>query len=243
MTLLKADQNHGVALAGISGLVPRPVDIDQTHTGFTTLRTFRIYRFEPPAVIDGHAEEDEVYLVVLAGSVELLVRRERWRSNDRRFRLTAANSVQPVECAAYLPPHAEYQLTPLTSTDIAYARARPCSGRPPAILMSTPRVDADGVCDLLDESRSAEKLRVRLLYIDAQREAVALKPIRLSDPVGEGLIHLRTTPGNDAARIESAGAAASPIDSWDTLVVACGDYPTLRVAVGASAIGLVVAAQ
>ncbi len=53
------------------GLARRPVDIDQSQTGFANLRSLRIYRFDAGSVIDGHAEEDEVFVVVMAGSVEL----------------------------------------------------------------------------------------------------------------------------------------------------------------------------
>ena len=51
--------------------VQRPVDIDRSQTGFANLRSLRIYRFDKDSVIDGHAEEDEVLIVMMAGSVEL----------------------------------------------------------------------------------------------------------------------------------------------------------------------------
>lgn len=242
MTLLKADHDRGVELAGVPGRVPRPVDIDQTHTGFKTLRTLRIYRFDLPAVIDGHAEEDEVYIVVLTGSVELQMRSEHWSSNATRFTLAAASSQGRVACAAYLPPQAEYGLTPLTASDIAYARARPSDSRAPAIFTATPRQRGDGVCDLLDESSYAERLRIRLLHVDASRNVTALTPIRSTDGVGEGLIHVRTTPVHNAATIKTAAGSVSMIESWDTFAVGPGEYPTLRVAAGSSAMGLVVSA-
>jgi hypothetical protein len=243
LTLLKANQARRVELAGVSGLVPRPVDIDQTLTGFETLQTLRIYRFEPPAVIDGHAEEDEVYLVVLAGSVELVVRSEHWADSATRFTLTAAGPQDRVACAAYLPPHAEYELTPLTAADVAYARARPLGSRPPFIFSSAPRLEADGVYELLDVPHHAERLRLRLLHIDARRKAADLTPIRVSDETGEGLVHVTTAPAQHAARIETATGSITALDSWDTIAVSPREHPTLRIAAGSSALALVVAAS
>ena len=74
------------------------------------------------------------------------------------------------------------------------------------------------------------------------RNATALTPIRSSDGVGEGLIHVRTTPVHNAATIETAGGSASMLESWDTIAVDPGESPTLRVAAGSWAMGLVVAA-
>ena len=243
LTLLKANQTRGVELAGVSGPVPRPVDIDQTLTGFETLRTLRIYRFEPPAVIDGHAEEDEVYLVVLAGSVDLVVRSAHWAASATRFTLTAAGPQDPVACAAYLPPQAEYELTPLTAADVAYARARPSGSRSPAIFTSEPRMSTDGVWELLVERAHAERLRLRLLHIDALSKTVALIPIPASDADGEGLIHVTTTPAQHAARVETTAGAVTSLDSWDTVAVRPREHPILRIAAGSSASTLVVVAS
>ena len=241
MMVLQANHDRGVELAGVPGRVPRPVDIDQTHTGFETLRTLRIYRFQPPHVIEGHAEEDEVYIIVLAGSVELAIRSEHWSNNTTRFTLTAANDQSPAACAAYLPPSAEYTLTPLTAADIAYTRARPSTSRPPAVFTAATRLDEAGRCVLLDESRHAERLRIKLLHVGAGAKAAELTPIRESDHPGEALIHVRTSPAQGAAKMDTPGAPASMLESWDTVAVGPGECPILRIAAGSSAICLVVA--
>ncbi len=241
MSVLKADHDRAVELAG-AGMVPRPVDIDQTQTGFKTLRTLRIYRFSPPQVIDGHAEEDEVYIVVLSGSVKLVVRSKLWDTNTTSFALTAASDHRPATCAAYLPPHAEYVLTPMAASDIAYARARPSTSRRPAVLTSTPQLEESGVWVLLDDSQHAERLRIRMLHVSAGSRAAVLTPIREADPTGEALIHLRCTPVRGAAELETPGASAEMLESWDTIAVAPGERPTLRIAAEASATGFVVAA-
>jgi hypothetical protein len=241
MVVLQANHDRGVELAGVPGRVPRPVDIDQAHTGFETLRTLRIYRFGPPHVIEGHAEEDEVYIIVLAGSVELVIRSEHWSSNTTRFALTAADHRTQVACAAYLPPRAEYALTPLCASDIAYARARPLASRPPAVFTAAPRPREARMCVLLDESKHAERLRIKLLHVGAGAKAVALTPIGESDHAGEALIHVRTTPAHGAAKLDAPGAPGSMLESWDTIAVAPGECPILRIAAESSAICLVVA--
>ncbi len=243
MVVLKANHHRAVELAGVQGLVQRPVDIDQTHTGFDTLRTLRIYRFAPPQVIVGQAEEDEVYIVVLTGTVDLKVRSEHWSSNATEFVVTAANDRSHAACAAFLPPHAEYTLTPRTNSDVAYARARPATSREPGLFAAAPRLEEDGVCVLLDESKHAERLRIRLLHVGVGGRSSALTPIRESDPMGEALIHVRTAPAQSATQLEAPGMPASMLESWDTIAAAPGERPTLRVAPGSSATGLVVAAR
>lgn len=241
MMVLQANQDRGVKLAGVPGRVPRPVDIDQTHTGFETLRTLRIYRFQPPHVIDGHAEEDEVFIVLLAGSVELVIRSDLWAGNSTRFVLTAANHRTQTACAAYLPPHSEYALTPLIASDVAYARARPSTRRPPAVLTAAPRLDENGMWVVLEGSEHAERLRIRLLHVGAGAKAAALTPIRECDQQREALVHVRTTPAQGAATVDTSGARISMLESWDTIAVALRENPVLRIAAGCSADCLVVA--
>ena len=243
LTLIKANHERGVELAGVAGPVPRPVDIDQTQTAFKALRTLRIYHFEPPAVIDGHAEEDEVFMVALTGSADLVIRSDHWSNSQNRYALDAANARDRVACAAYLPPHAEYVLTPRSGADIAYVRATPKGGRPPAILSATPRYDDAGACILLDDATHAERLRLRLLQVDANRKAVALTPIQASERMYEALVHIRTQPARNTARIETLSEPSMLLESWDTFAVAPGESPTLHIAAGSSAVCLMVAAK
>ena len=242
MHVLKADHDRGVELAGVPGRVPRPVDIDQTSTHFKALRTLRIYRFAPPAVIDGHAEGDEVFLVVLAGAVDLVLRSDNWPDSGAPFRLTAANDREAVACAAYLPPQAEYQLTPVVSAEVAYARAKPVGNRAPRILTSAPRVENAGACVLLEESTHAERLRCRLMQIDAGFQSMAVTPIRDDEEQSETLIHLRTRPARSAATLETEESPSTSLESWDTIALAPGSNPTLRVSAGSSAVGFIVMA-
>lgn len=242
MHVLKADHERGVELAGVPGRVPRPVDIDQTATHFKALRTLRIYRFTPPAVIDGHAEEDEVFLVVLAGAVDLVLRSENWTDSGASFRLMAANDHAAVACAAYLPPHSEYRLTPLESAEVAYARATPAGGRSPRILASAPSSENDGAVVLWDEPTHAERLRCRLVQIEARHEPAAVTPLRGDEAQSEALIHVRTTPERGAVTMQTDGQPTTPLESWDTIALAPGSHPTVRLSAGSSLLGLIVTA-
>ena len=242
MQLIKADQDRRVDLAGVPHPVPRPVDIDQTCTHFKALKTLRVYRFAPPAVIDGHAEEDEVLLVVLSGTVELVIRGENWPDSGASFRLTSANDRAAVTCAAYLPPQAEYRLTPLDSAEVAYARATPSGQRAPRILTSAPRVAEGGAVVLWDEQTTAERLRCRLVQVDAALRATAVTLLRDAEVQSEALIYLRTTPARGAAAIATEGSPPLSLDTGDTIAVGPGSHANLHLSVGASVVGFIVTA-
>ena len=242
MHLIKANHDRAVELSGVAGPVPRPVDIDQTSTQFGTLRTLRVYRFSSPAVIDGHAEGDEVLIVVLAGSVDLVMRSENWTNSDTSFRLKAANDHEAVACAAYLPPHAEYRLTPLMAAEVAYARASSTGTRAPGIVTSAPRMEDPGVCVLFEESSHAERLRCRLIQVNAGPQSVAVAPIRDCDRPCEALIHVRTRPERSAVSIATEGSPSTVLESWDTIALAPGSDPILRISPDSMAVGFVVTA-
>ena len=242
MNLIKADHDRRIEIPGVPGLVRRPVDIDQSRTGFTALRTLRIYRFDADSVINGHAEEDEVFIVVIAGSIDLTMNSDNWPDSQRHFKLAAAGDSDNAACVAYLPSHAAYQLIPRGEADVAYARAMPLGSRPPKVFTPQFRRVAAGVSVVLDESTYAERLRLRLVQIDAQQNAVALAPIHESEAIYETLVHVRTMPSERSATITGTAVAPTLLDSWDTFAVASGDRPTLRIVTGSSALALIVMA-
>ena len=92
MKLLQADHDRRLEIPGVPGLACRPVDIDAAKTGFEDLRSLRIYRFEPEGVIEGHAEEDEVYVVLLAGSAKLVITWGAAEEFSEQHTLTAPES-------------------------------------------------------------------------------------------------------------------------------------------------------
>ena len=243
MILIKADHDRRIEIPGVPDLVRRPVDIDQSQTGFKALRTLRIYRFDADSVVKGHAEEDEVFIVVIAGSVELTMSSDNWATTQHHFKLAAASDSGNTPCAAYLPPHATYQLIPRSETDIAYARATPSGSRPPEVFTPQFRTIATGGTLLLDETTYAERLRLRLVQIDTQPNEVALSLIHESEAMCEALMHVRTVPAKRSATVTMADAAPTLLDSWDTVAVPPGESPTLRIAMGSSALAFLVLAE
>ncbi len=251
MKLIKADHDRRLEIPGVPNLVRRPVDIDQSQTGFANLRSLRIYRFDADSVIDGHAEEDEVLIVVMAGSIELTMSEnnspDSQQNSPRPFTLSAANDSHSNPCAAYLPPHAAYRLIPRGDAEVAYARATPAVGRPPNVFNSQirsdqVRLDHAGVAVLFEESTYPQRLRLRLVQIKATQHEIAVTPIAELEDMCEALVHLRTAPTERVATIMSTDARTTPLESWDTVSVTPGDHPTLRVAMGSSALVLVVLA-
>ena len=238
--LFKADHGRRIELEG-AGAAARPVDIDQALTGFAVLRTLRIYHFEPPAVIKGHAEEDEVFIVVLEGEIELQMRSAHWSSSKSRFTLEAADNSESVACAAYLPPHAEYSLTPRSGADVAYARALPTQSRAPAVFLTSPHRSNTSPRLLLDPSVYAERLRLQLWYAEANENAVDMAPAARSPEISETLIHVRSAPTR-AVTVEARGLSGMTLDSWDTIGLSAGERPMLRVAARSSAMSLIVSA-
>ncbi len=238
MKLVRPDFDRRIEIEGVPAPVRRPVDIDQEKTGFANLRTLRIYRFEPGSVIDGHAEEDEVFIILLAGSAELLIKAEG--SDDISVLLSAGADPNNSGCAAYLPPHAVYKLVPREETDVAYARATPVGSIPPKIFFRRVPAPRDGVTVLLDEMDYAERLRLRLLQIDAAQQGTRF---RQPESTHEALFHVRNIkPAGNATLIDSEGTRIE-LESWDTVALVAGERPELQLAARSSVLVLIVLAS
>ena len=242
MKLLKADDQRRVQVPGVPGRVRRPVDIDRAQTAFAHLRSLRIYCFDADSVINGHAEEDEVLIVVVTGSVELTMSENDMQVSSSPLFLSAASDSQSKPCAAYLPPHAAYRLIPRGNAEVAYARATPPGGRPATVFNSQASPGQFGVTVLLKENAYPQQLRVRLLQIKALQQEISFAPIPDPDATCEALVHIRIVPAERGATLTDADGRTSPFESWDTLAVAPGDCPTVRFAMGSSALVLVVLA-
>ena len=113
MQIIEADPARMIDLPGI-GLCPRPVDIDQSVTGFKALKSLRIYRFSAGSVVHGNSEGDEVFIVPLNGEVTMEI--------IGAHPLTAILG-QGAARALYMAPDHSYRLAPKTETLVAYARA------------------------------------------------------------------------------------------------------------------------
>jgi 5-deoxy-D-glucuronate isomerase len=117
---ISSDPNRKIRLEGV-GEVSRPVDIDQSVTGFSQLVSLRIYKFLPEQIINGEAEEDEVCIVFLSGNVTMEVtgkENHAWTIQGRKDVFDGLPHV------VYLPPHYHYKLSPHTDAEVAYARAK-----------------------------------------------------------------------------------------------------------------------
>ena len=119
MMKLPANNQNLIHLHGV-GDVARPVDIDQSVTGFDYLKSLRIYRFETGQVIDGEAEGDEVCIVFMSGNATMEVmgaETHRWEIKGR------TNPFETAPHVVYLPPGYSYRLTPKGTAEVAYARS------------------------------------------------------------------------------------------------------------------------
>ncbi len=241
MQLIKADHDRRLELPGVPAPVRRPVDIDRSRTGFANLRSLRIYRFDAHTVIEGHAEEDEVFVVILAGSVEFNVQEANSEGEWQPFTLSAASGSNHQTCVAYLSPGSAYRLTPQTDADVAYARATPVGGRPSTALTSSVSRDNAGITVLFEEEAYAQHLRLRLLQIKTDKDEVNLSLVEQSEPGYEALIYIRTLPAEGVATVATGGETMQ-LDSWDTVAVAPREFPTVSIARGSSALVLVVLA-
>ena len=238
MILIKPDHHRRIEIPGVQGPVRRPVDIDQATTGFMSLRTLRIYRFDSGSVIEGHAEEDEVFIVVLAGSIELTMTVDP--SQDvRPVTLSAPTGSHGVACAAYLPPQAAYKLISSSESDVAYARATPPTGRPPKVFTSVDGADSSGAQVMLEEMSYAERLQLRLVRFDARNDVVALEPSH-----AEALVHVKgTSPEERIATITGNDLVPVSVDSWDTVATSPDEQLVWKTAMGSTGLIFMVAAR
>lgn len=236
MKLLKPDHHRTIEIPGVPEPVRRPVDIDKAKTGFTTLRSLRIYNFDAGSVIEGHAEEDEVVIVVLNGTIELTLIEHNEAETSQTATVSAPTGPEGKPCAAYLPPEAAYRLKAQTAADVAYARATPANGPKPTFFK--PETQAGHV--LWEEENYPKLLRIRLLQIAATDHEVTLSPIAEGNQ--EALLYLTTNPQEGSATLAGPDDDPQTLTSWDTIALIAGECPSLRIAKGASAQLLVIEA-
>lgn len=242
MKLLKPDHDTLHTVPGVTGTVRKPVNLGQSETGFSRLRSLRLYRFAAGSVIDGHAEEDEVFVIVSAGSVKMEIGFSDDAVNEfGTFTLSAPYEQSSAPFVAYLPPHSVYRMTPHTDANVSYARATTAEVRQPAVLSAEPVRSGATISVLLDERVHAQRLRLKVLHIDAQSEAVLL-PLGDENRTGEeNLVHVQGQPADRVASITN-GTESSILESWDTAALAADERATLDVPRGANIAVIVVSA-
>lgn len=121
MLIIDTDEARMIDLPGV-GPCPRPVDIDESVTGFRALKSLRIYRFRPGSAIAGESEVDEVFVIPVTGRIALSI--------TGAHPVTAELSPEGPARALYMTPDHAYRLAPRTKTLVAYARAA-ADGRVP----------------------------------------------------------------------------------------------------------------
>ena len=206
--IVRPDHARTIDLPG-AGPCPRPIDVDRSHTGFTDLVSLRVYSFSEGKVIDGEAEGDEVFIVLMRGAVGINVSQTDGQSSS--FALGSDGGSRVV----FMPPHAAYRLTAAADSDIAYARAEPVGTTLPA----TRAFALNG--DRLDIAGYATGMELSLT-------TGATDTLATLDQLRERFVHFRSSGG---ARATIAGEA---MNDWDTAALDAGEMLTLDVAHGAA---------
>ena len=242
MHVIKADHQRRISLEGVSQPVPRPVDIDEAKTGFSVLRSLRIYRFEAASVIDGHAEDDELLMVVLTGSVRLTLSGREIEQDSPDFLLSAVDASPGLPSVAYLPPGGAYRLTPQTSADVAYARARSSVRREPAVFSAGSPSGDIGSAVLFEERGYGQHLRLRVTRVEGPHDVPAITSAEPSESACETLVYVRTQPAHGALTLLAERAEPLALESWDTVAVPPNETAKLHAADASSALLLIVQA-
>ena len=130
MLVVAPDFDRRIDLPG-AGLCPRPVDIDRSKAALERLVSLRVYSFASGVEIDGEAEGDEVFIVLMRGAATIAVAKDGIGLGT--FTLGEVGEDRVI----YMPPHASYHLTAVSNCDIAYARCDP-AGEPAPVRAFAP---------------------------------------------------------------------------------------------------------
>lgn len=237
MRIVPADHERRIDVPGVPGPARRPVDIDQSLTGFRQLRSLRIYRFEAGSTVQGHAEEDEVFVVLLSGSARFTVSGPQQHQAD----LAAPETGSDGPCASYLAPECAYQLVAHADADVAYARVRP-KGEPRRVASFAAGAASrgEGIVTLLDQTSHAELLKLRLMRIGPHEQRIDVPLFADGERGGEAIVHLRTQPAAGVASIVTRDGAGGDIRDWHSGIVTLAECPVIEVGPGAVATVLMV---
>lgn len=218
MRIIQPDFTRLVELPGV-GACPRPVDIDQSLTGFSDLVSLRVYQFARDMIVHGEAEEDELFIVLLRGTVDIDVA----GGSSASFTLQTDRGIG----AVYLPPHDRYCLNARADADVAYARARPMDGK---IRNSRSFERVDGT---LAVAGYADSLSIASSVPAASDDRVLSQ---LGNSTGERFVHVRTVNS------DTLSVAGHDMHDWQTLALARGEPCHIERARDNAAILVVAAA-
>lgn len=217
--IIHPDLQRRIDLPGV-GPCARPVDIDRALTGFAKLVSLRVYAFDKGVVIDGEAEGDEVFIVLMRGRADVAVSSGGREAGS--FSLQQAGGTRVV----YMPPHAAYRLTAVSDCDVAYARAVPCGTNLPAACGFVPAPDR------LDITGHALSMNVAIATVQAGK-CVSLGEDGRSS---ECFMHIRSNG-------MKATIAGERLHDWDSVAVADGESALLQVQAGSAEILTVSASR
>jgi hypothetical protein len=219
MLIVAPDFERHIDLPG-AGPCPRPVEIERSGTGFSDLVSLRVYRFARGVTIDGEAEDDEVFIVVMRGQAGIVITQADQAAEA--FSLACDGGLR----AVYMPPHAAYRLTAAGDCDIAYARARPTGvGLPPVrgFAVTGTRLEITGHAQAMDLALVAARAG----------EVIALGA---NGRWPERFVHVR---GDQAISVAFDGAH---LGDWSTVALAVGEPGDMTVEAGTGEILLIAAA-
>ncbi|WP_085880538.1 5-deoxy-glucuronate isomerase [Roseisalinus antarcticus] len=203
--MIRPDESNLIDLPGV-GPCPRPVDIDQSVTGMSRLKSLRAYRFAPETTIAGESEVDEVLIVVLEGRISMEV--------SGASSLSAEFGPGQI---LYMPPDHAYRLTPLARCIVAYGRAEASSSRDARAITGT--------------AAAGEVLHLRRLSLRAgeavtlDAEALALVASGTAEAlVASGAAEALAASGTAEALVASGAAEAedAPMGPLSVLAVDAG---------------------
>lgn len=200
--IVEPDFGRRIDLPG-AGPCPRPIDIDRGKVPLAQLVSLRVYSFAAGKRIDGEAEDDEVFIVLMRGGADIVIDQAGRSSTAFTLHMNGVRAV-------YMPPHAAYHLAATDDADIAYVRATPAA-RP--LPMARGFAPSDGRLDVPDHATSMA-LSLRTLG--------AGERLTFDGMVGERFVHVRTDVG--AARL-----AGEPIGDWYAAVCGGEDVAALTV--------------
>ena len=218
MLMIRPDYERRIDLPG-AGPCPRPVDIDRSRTGFSNLVSLRVYSFNESLVIDGEAEADEVFIVLMRGQAEIVVSRDGREVGGFSLRREGGSR------AVYMPPRASYRLTAITDCDIAYARVQPWGTKFPGTCGFAPAADR------LDIIGHAVGMELALATVQAG-EDIGLAEGESSP---ERFIHVRSDDEMTAT------LAGERLHDWDSAALDVGEGGLLEVQTGTADILLISA--
>lgn len=223
MLITHPDFTRRIDLQG-AGPCPRPINVDGASTSFTRLVALRVYTFAQGLTIDGEAEEDEVFIVVMHGLADITISQDGYAADTVALRRDGGSR------AVYMPPHAAYRLIAVTDCDIAYARAQPIGF---AFAATREFALHDRRLDVVGHATGMDLTLIAIGTGDAPALADA-------GHGAERFLHVRAAGAINPAITVALGAER--LTDWDAAALSESDMPALAVDAGAGEVLVITAA-